>query len=203
MSSVVFECKNISIEMGGANPNQHELRPASFKGVMRFWWRAINGDLPLKELKNQEDTVFGSTEKKSSFSIRFKKHKFQGIIIPKNHIFEVELLLSSRCNFDIEKFFKIVVLLGGFGKSAKKQYQGKIQILRVKRNKDNWSNYKEPNSLNEISELLGEKFEIKEDKIVSKYFKFNYPMVREIAIKNNLLSTKLETNKIFKRELNG
>ena len=36
MGNVVFECENISVEMGGVNPNQHEIRPASFKGVMRL-----------------------------------------------------------------------------------------------------------------------------------------------------------------------
>jgi CRISPR-associated protein Cmr1 len=36
---------------------------------MRFWWRAINGDLPLDDLKKQEDEIFGSTEKRSKLII--------------------------------------------------------------------------------------------------------------------------------------
>jgi len=55
--------------MYGADGKTPELRPASIKGVMRFWWRAINGDLSLKDLKEKEDEIFGNTEKKSSFSI--------------------------------------------------------------------------------------------------------------------------------------
>ncbi len=40
-----------------------ELRPASFKGVLRFWWRALawsrlKGD--LEKIKRQEDELFGS-----------------------------------------------------------------------------------------------------------------------------------------------
>jgi CRISPR-associated protein Cmr1 len=55
--------------MYGADNKTPELRPASIKGVMRFWWRAINGDLPLDKLKKQEDEIFGSTEKKSKVII--------------------------------------------------------------------------------------------------------------------------------------
>ena len=45
---MVFECETITpmfmYEADGITP---ELRPASIKGVMRFWWRAINGNLSL------------------------------------------------------------------------------------------------------------------------------------------------------------
>lgn len=49
---------------GGANPRDSaELRLASFKGVLRFWWRALawaryGGD--LKEVQSAEDELFGS-----------------------------------------------------------------------------------------------------------------------------------------------
>ena len=48
----------------GANPGRAELRLSSFKGVLRFWWRALawprlNGD--LDEIRRQEDALFGST----------------------------------------------------------------------------------------------------------------------------------------------
>jgi len=201
MGKIVFECENISVEMGGANPNQHELRPASFKGVMRFWWRAINGDLPLNKLKKQEDEIFGSTEKKSSFSIKIKNDKFEGNRIPKNHKFKIEFVLSNRCDLDIEIFFKIVVLLGGFGKSAKKQNMGKIKILKIQRDSKEWINYREPNHLNDILILLGDKFKIQNNEIVSKDFKFNYPMIHKIWIDNRVLKTKLKEDKIFQREL--
>ena len=32
-----------------------ELRPSSFKGIMRFWWRAINGNLEVRELKKKKE----------------------------------------------------------------------------------------------------------------------------------------------------
>lgn len=48
---------------GGADPSRPELRLPSFKGVLRFWWRALawshyGGDLP--KVKAREDALFGS-----------------------------------------------------------------------------------------------------------------------------------------------
>lgn len=47
----------------GADARSAEIRLPSFKGVLRFWWRALawsrlNGD--LEAIRNQEDTLFGS-----------------------------------------------------------------------------------------------------------------------------------------------
>lgn len=48
---------------GGADPDRPELRLPSFKGVLRFWWRALawsrlGGDLGA--IKSEEDALFGS-----------------------------------------------------------------------------------------------------------------------------------------------
>jgi len=48
---------------GGADPAVAELRLPSFKGVLRFWWRALawsrcNGD--LARIQREEDLLFGS-----------------------------------------------------------------------------------------------------------------------------------------------
>lgn len=70
MDNIIFECQSVTpMFMYGADGRTPELRPASIKGVMRFWWRAIHGHLSLIELKNQEDEIFGSTEKKSKIII--------------------------------------------------------------------------------------------------------------------------------------
>jgi len=206
-TTIKFQCETITpLFMHGADGKTPELRPASIKGVMRFWWRAINGDLPLndykenaklKGLRSQEAEIFGNTEMKSSFSIKIKNYKG----IPER--FEIEFLLSNRCDFDIENFFKIVVLLGGFGKSAKKIDKGKVKLLRIQRDDNAWIEYTEPNNLNDILELLGDKFEIQDNKIISKNFTFNYPMVYKIWIENDILNVKLKEDKIFQRKLNG
>lgn len=39
-----------------------ELRAPSFKGMLRYWWRAIHSNLSLKELKKQEGDLFGSVD---------------------------------------------------------------------------------------------------------------------------------------------
>ena len=61
---------------GGAEPDKRaELRPSSFKGVLRFWWRALawsrlGGD--LGQIKQQEDALFGSADGgRSSVSMQF------------------------------------------------------------------------------------------------------------------------------------
>lgn len=60
---------NTPMFAGGANPNEAELTPTSFKGIMRFWWRALNWSKirllesndaeALKELHKQESRLFG------------------------------------------------------------------------------------------------------------------------------------------------
>lgn len=208
MKKIVFECESITpILMHGADGKTAELRPASIKGVMRFWWRAINGNLSLDELKRQEGEIFGSTEKKSSFSVKIKDHGFSAKKISnKGHKFKIEFLLSNRCDFDVQSFFELVVLLGGFGKSAKKIDQGKIKILSIKRDDEDSISYSEPQSLNEILSLLNkinQSFVLQNSKIISQNFKFNYPMIHKIWIYDNTLNTKLKEDKIFKRSLNG
>ena len=56
--------------LGGAEPNSAELRTASIKGMLRFWWRALYGSNDLKKMKGDEDNIFGSTNKKSDLVIK-------------------------------------------------------------------------------------------------------------------------------------
>ncbi len=60
---------NTPMFIAGANPQEPELTPTGFKGVMRFWWRALNWsririnsetkEQALKELYQQEAELFG------------------------------------------------------------------------------------------------------------------------------------------------
>ena len=58
----------------GADPQRAELRAPSFKGVLRFWWRALawprlNGDLDC--IQNEEEALFGNADRgQSRVSIR-------------------------------------------------------------------------------------------------------------------------------------
>ena len=77
MKTITFNCEVITpMFLAGADQSIAELRAPSIKGAMRFWWRAMNGHLGLKELKEKETEIFGGggdNARKSSFSIRVKE----------------------------------------------------------------------------------------------------------------------------------
>lgn len=62
--------------LGGADPNQSELRPASVRGALRYWLRAAHGATLnasrtlLEELATQESAVFGATDSASPVIVR-------------------------------------------------------------------------------------------------------------------------------------
>lgn len=58
--------------LGGAELKKAELRVPPIKGTLRFWWRAIYGSDDLEDTKKREDAIFGSTDKKSSFSMQLE-----------------------------------------------------------------------------------------------------------------------------------
>jgi len=48
--------------IGGAN-QQAELRPASFVGLLRWWWRALKGECDIEKLREEEVKIFGGIAK--------------------------------------------------------------------------------------------------------------------------------------------
>lgn len=59
--------------LAGADQDKAELRAASIKGLLRFWWRALQAESDLTKLHDGESEIFGSSDEKkggSSFSIR-------------------------------------------------------------------------------------------------------------------------------------
>lgn len=48
--------------MGGADPKKAELRTASLRGLLRFWWRATQLPMDPSKLLEKESALFGSTE---------------------------------------------------------------------------------------------------------------------------------------------
>ena len=77
MPKAVFKVKVLTpMFMGGANPyDEPELRAASIRGAMRFWFRAMAGAITNdpKEVYRLESKVFGDTEKKSKVVVRVLK----------------------------------------------------------------------------------------------------------------------------------
>lgn len=48
--------------MGGADPKKAELRTASLRGLLHFWWRATQPPMDPSKLLEKENALFGSTK---------------------------------------------------------------------------------------------------------------------------------------------
>lgn len=60
MVPIEFNCRIITpMFIGNATKKEVELRPPAVKAAIRFWWRAMHGNLSLPELKNRESKIFG------------------------------------------------------------------------------------------------------------------------------------------------
>lgn len=80
MKSHTLNCEVLTpLFLGGANPRNDPpgLRPPSFRGAMRFWYRALIGGSAssrgkglLETLHPNEEEIFGSTERGSALSLR-------------------------------------------------------------------------------------------------------------------------------------
>ncbi len=64
MKSVTFTLETITpLFLGGAD-GRPELRAPSFKGMMRYWWRAVRGDDNIGKLQDAESKVFGNSDER-------------------------------------------------------------------------------------------------------------------------------------------
>lgn len=84
MAQVTLTLETVTpLFLGGAEPrrDEPELRPASFKGELRFWWRALWGGTHPRtspdELFKNESTVFGNTEGASPIIIQLSDEPIQ------------------------------------------------------------------------------------------------------------------------------
>lgn len=71
MKRLTFELQFITPAfIGGANPREAELRPASFIGLLRWWWRALKGLDDTEKLYREEVEIFGGQLEKSYVASR-------------------------------------------------------------------------------------------------------------------------------------
>lgn len=75
IKKITFEIETITpMFLAGAEQGKAELRAASIKGLLRFWWRALQAESDIEKLRNRESQIFGSSDEKmgggSSFAIR-------------------------------------------------------------------------------------------------------------------------------------
>lgn len=60
MRTITFNCEIITpMFLAGADSSIPELRPPSIKGALRFWWRAMHGEMSIPDLKKAETMIFG------------------------------------------------------------------------------------------------------------------------------------------------
>ncbi|MCS7202297.1 MAG: type III-B CRISPR module RAMP protein Cmr1 [Dictyoglomus sp.] len=74
MYTLNLKCKIITpLFMLGADGKTPELRPSEFKGMMRWWWRAIRAEDNIDNLRKEEAEIFGGTrEKEGKSKIKIK-----------------------------------------------------------------------------------------------------------------------------------
>ncbi|MBY6269755.1 type III-B CRISPR module RAMP protein Cmr1 [Parageobacillus thermoglucosidasius] len=128
-----------------AEKSRLEIRATSIKGIMRYWWRALNGHLPPENLRKKEGEFFGeSGTKKSPLTIRtlqkpltkIEKTKLflhiqertnvEKICFPPKYCFKV--IFHARENIELyDCLFKITLLLGGIGTRSRRGF-GSVTI---------------------------------------------------------------------------
>lgn len=87
MKAIDFKCEIITpMFMAGADGSMPELRPSSIKGMMRFWWRALNGYLSGQKLLDREAEIFGGSG---------EGHKRSEIILKSSALREEDIMKQS------------------------------------------------------------------------------------------------------------
>lgn len=207
MQSITFTCEVITpMFLAGADDSSPELRPASIKGGLRFWWRAMNGHLvgrngDLTKLKEEEALLFGSTDKKSSFSIRISQPKDlqirKEIVLPhrengfqKNAIVvgqQFDVVFQGSNLRDIYYVFLLATILGGLGQRKRRGFGSyqitDIQMMGVSFPSFNFEHISIENIHILLNQIASEKFFIR-DNIIHYAFsqKINYPHIEKIEI---------------------
>lgn len=213
MKTITFECEIITpMFLCGADGKTPELRPPSIKGALRFWWRAMNGDLSLEELKKKEVEIFGGggdKARRSNVIIRVENHReveknlkvidnkpvphkdFQIKSFDENQKFNIILNLTNDNIISIEQLFslfQLVCILGGFGKRARRG-MGSLKINKYKIENNKWIENNHNIDLKRINYLLNtvneNKFSIDENNTIIKS-NFNrdekFPYIKTIQI---------------------
>jgi CRISPR-associated protein Cmr1 len=153
MQSITFTCEVITpMFLHGADGQTPELRAPSIKGALRFWWRAIHGNLSIDELRRREAEIFGGTKPnenqgRSKLLIRLtqsrltiKNHKplphkkFEARAFDPGGKFTITLSLSSIVHgFTLDKarsLFIVMCALGGLGKRVRRG-MGSVNIVDI------------------------------------------------------------------------
>lgn len=221
MHTITFTCEVITpMFLAGADGQTPEIRPASIKGALRFWWRAMHGDWELSKLKQQEGKIFGDNGGRSCFTIRImNENKGQGQekpvytlpAIKRGSTFDVVLSIQEIPEFSLKHLaalFELTAILGGLGKRSRRAMGGVKIVKKVI--------YGQPElPLNDIDSkyilnligLFSPHYQNRENTIFYVYqgAKLNYPWIKviEIGEKSNKDITKITsdaTNQLHGRQ---
>jgi len=141
MYSVSFDLETITpLFMAGADGRTPELRPPSFKGMMRFWWRAMRAEEDIPTLAKNEAALFGGTgegrgrsritirtsgrnlESNSYSPLPHKQARFKIPALKPRQKFKCIICVDERYQEVALSAFKLSVLLGGFGKRSRRGF---------------------------------------------------------------------------------
>ncbi len=183
--------------LGGSDPKKAELRVPSIKGALRFWWRAINPHLSLKDLSEQESEIFGDAGEKygkSKVKINLNKTLCYNGRDRENPVPHKNINFKFPCFMPGEKFslkihgtrkvinlFELLSVIGGLGKRSRRGF-GSFSINRIDEKE-----YKPISSIDEILTLIqnisDNKFKIDNGKIVrSDHAHAEYAFIKTIEI---------------------
>lgn len=194
----------------GAKRGFLELRASAIKGLMRFWWRALHGHLPLDDFRNKEGELFGASgATKSPLTIRvqqiFPKVKGETYLLPHKREIKREsyackqsfrVVLQAKKNIEIyDLLFKLFVLLGGIGMRSRRGF-GSVTIRQI-----NGMPYDLPKNLSEIARMLQEFYKAlgetppeivqKNSAICFPFFKDRrFPYIKKIEIGNSTMEAE-------------
>lgn len=183
MVNLDFQCRTVSplflygavpTSSYGVVPSSLELRPPSFKGMLRFWWRAAQAANDVQDLRKREGEIFGGTGKeegRSPFSLRILSGpirsevkallphhdapSYQGNRSPRlyaivDHSFQVVFsyrsLPSGFSPDQLQALFELCSLLGSLGKRSRRGF-GSFQIQACNGHASELSGWKDQNSL--------------------------------------------------------
>ena len=192
-----------------ARQNRAELRPASFKGLLRYWYRAGIAETRLSELHKKENQLLGSTEESASFAIRINdinqinnnrqyqtrecpvphwkerkdKNAFPFVGLETGVPFGLELSFRNKISKQkmkqIKAAFEISLLLGGIGQRSRRGF-GSIQA-------EDWEFNTKRDFLeavvNKLSILQDRNYQIEDSCLTVKENRdYNYPVIKDVFI---------------------
>lgn len=142
----------------GAGVDQLEMRAASLRGVLRFWWRALmchKYESDINGLRQAEASLFGSTAGQGMVHFlpvrgvtspgepglltdRFPGLKYLGYGLQSRHgwqhswTFELPMVFRGTDAEELEASLKVLGLIGGAGARSRRGF-GSLSLLRLQR----------------------------------------------------------------------